>query len=209
MIITIFGATGQVGKQLVKQSLFNGHTVRAYGRNVLDLIADEERHENLELIKGGLFDKADVEKAIAGANWIFSALGGGYDGSDQTRSLGMKNIIDAMTKQQVQRIIGIGGMGCLQADADTLICETEHFPDQYKAVTAEHLKALDYLNTSSLDWTFVCPPMIVDADITGQYKAQKDYPVVGNTITTGDLAFFMLKEANENTYLHTKVGIAN
>ena len=34
MTITIFGATGMVGKQLVQQALFKGYTVKAFGRNV-------------------------------------------------------------------------------------------------------------------------------------------------------------------------------
>ena len=48
MTITIFGATGMVGKQLVQQALFKGHTVKAFGRNVFAELPMEE--DNLQLI---------------------------------------------------------------------------------------------------------------------------------------------------------------
>jgi uncharacterized protein len=209
MTITIFGATGMVGQQLVKLALFAGHTVRAYGRNVNELIDDAERNDNLQLIKGGLFDKGDVEKAIKGADAVLSALGGSMDGSDQTRSLGIKYIVEAMEKHDVKKIVAIGGMGCLQADEDTLIAETENFPAQFKPVTEEHLKALHYLRSSGLEWTFVCPPTINDGDATGVYHTKIDYNPGGYTIHSGDLAQYMLSEMQRGEHIHYKVGIAN
>jgi uncharacterized protein len=209
MTITIFGATGMVGKQLVQFCLLEGHTVNAYGRNVHELIDDAERNTQLHLIKGGLFDKSDVEKAVKGADIVLIALGGAIDGTDQTRSLGIKYIVEAMEKHTVKRIVAIGGMGCLQADDDTLICETDSFPEQYKAVTEEHLKALSFLKHSTLHWTFVCPPMIQPGEPTGIYKTNIDYPAAGGTIFSGDLAHFMLSEAMQSHFTKAKVGIAN
>jgi uncharacterized protein len=209
MTITIFGATGMVGKQLVQFCLLEGHTVRAYGRNVHELIDDAERNSNLDLIKGGLFDKSDVEKAIKGSDIVLSALGGAMDGTDQTRSLGIKYIVEAMEKHSVRRIIAIGGVGCLQADDNTLIYETESFPEIYKAVTEEHLKALSFLQKSALQWTFVCPPMIEPGEPTGIYKTKIDYPAAGGTIFSGDLAHFMLSESKRSDFIKAKVGIAN
>ncbi len=209
MIITIFGATGLVGKNLVQQALFAGYNVRAYGRNVHELIDDAERKENLEIIKGGLFDKSDVADAIKGADFVLSAIGGATDVTDNTRSLGMKYIVEAMEKNKVIRIVAVGGMGCLQADEDTLISETENFPDAYKTVTEEHLKALQYLRQSNLQWTFVCPPMITNESITGKYQTKADYTFESDTITAGDVAQFMLTEAVQNNFVNVKVGIGS
>lgn len=208
MTVTIFGATGMVGKQLVHFCLHNGYRVNAYGRNVHELIEDAERNEHLSLIKGGLFDKSDVEKAVKSADFVLSALGGAIDGSDHTRSLGMKYIVEAMEKKNVKRIVAIGGIGCLQADDNTLLYETDSFPEQYKMVTEEHLKAYDYLKNSGLDWTFVCPPLITEAEPTGHYDTSINYPAKGNTIRSGDLAQFMIQEANQLKFPKLKVGIA-
>jgi putative NADH-flavin reductase len=209
MIVTIFGATGMVGKQLVQQALFAGYHVRAYGRNVLDAIALEERHENLELIKGGLFDAGDVEKAIDGADFVCSAIGGGIDSMDNTRSLGMKFIVAAMEKKGVKRILAVGGMGCLQADENTQIWEKDSFPEEYQYVTSEHVKALGYLMESTLNWTFVCAPDILNEPLTGTYQTSRDYPAGAGHICCGDLAHFILAEAVQNKYVKCKVGIGN
>lgn len=52
MIITVFGATGQVGRFLVSLALAKGHTVRAFGRNVEDLIDHDLDNDALIAIKG-------------------------------------------------------------------------------------------------------------------------------------------------------------
>ena len=91
MNLIIFGATGMVGKQLVKQALYIGHHVKAYGRNVFTENLPE--HKELELVQGALFDEKQVLKAIKGCHAVLSALGGSFDGTDVTRSLGMKNIV--------------------------------------------------------------------------------------------------------------------
>lgn len=208
MNIIIFGATGMVGKQLVQQALFKNYYVKAFGRNVFTTFSHDK---SLQLIQGALFDEGQVYQAIKGCDAVISALGGGTDGTDKTRSLGMKNIVAQMEKANVKRIIAVGGLGILQADESTLLIDEENYPSQYLAVGKEHLQAFQYLKESSLDWTFVCPPDIVDAGPTGEFAVAADYPPVPNqyTIKAGDLALFMLNELQKNQYIKQRVGISN
>jgi uncharacterized protein len=209
MNIIIFGATGMVGKQLVKQALFNGHHVKAFGRNVFTELNMEEK--NLELIKGALFDEGEVSNAIKGCDAVLSALGGGFDGTDKTRTLGIKNIITQMKKNNVKRIVAIGGLGVLNFDDGTLLLEKEDYPKEYLPVGLEHKKAYDYLNESGLDWTFVCPPNIITQEATGVFTTNANYPPQQNNykINAGDLAMFMLNELGKNEYVQQRVGISN
>jgi uncharacterized protein len=209
MKIVIFGATGLVGKQLIKLALFKNYDVVAYGRNVHELIDEQERNENLQLIKGGLFDKSDIEDAIKNTDIVLSVIGGAMDSNDHTRSLGMKNIIAAMQKNNVKRIVAIGGKGCLKNEDGKLLIETEDFPEDLKPVTTEHLKALQYLQDSNLDWTFVCPPSISDADVTGIYNISKEFATNTTQVNAGDIAQFMLTEAFKNEYLKSTLEIGN
>ncbi|MBK7883067.1 MAG: NAD(P)H-binding protein [Chitinophagaceae bacterium] len=103
-------------------------------------------------------------------------MGGPFTGTDLTRSLGMKNIIAQMQKAMVKRIIAVGGMGVLNADDNTYLMDTEDFPAEYEAVSKEHFKAFEALKTSTLDWTFVCPPDIIDAGPTGSFVTAANYP---------------------------------
>lgn len=208
MILTIFGATGMVGRQLVKQALWKGHTVKAFGRNVFTELNMDEK--NLQLVKGALFDEKDVLHAVKGSDAVLSSLGGDFSGNDKTRSLGMKNIIAQMEKAGVKRIIGIGGMGVLQADETTLLIDTEDYPKQYLPVGKEHQQAWEYLQASKLDWTFVCPPDIINEEATGNFNVEANYPPEINKyrITAGDLAMFMLAELEKNEFVKQRVGIS-
>ncbi len=208
MRIIVFGATGMVGKQLVQQALFKGHTVKAFGRNVFTALDMDTK--NLELIKGALFDEADVFHAVNGCDAVLSALGGGFDGTDRTRTLGIKNIIAQMKKAGVKRIVAIGGLGVLNADEDTLLIDREDYPKEYVPVGKEHQLAWEYLKESDLDWTFVCPPNIIDAGPTGEYRTNVNYPPEKNNykINAGDLFLFMLNEMEKNQYVNQRVGIS-
>lgn len=209
MKVIVFGATGMVGKQLVKQALFNGYSVKAFGRNVFTEFDTEE--EGLELVKGALFDEKEVFEAIKGCDAVLSALGGSIDGADKTRTLGMKNIIAQMKKAAVRRIVAVGGLGVLNADENSLLIDQDNYPKEYLAVGMEHKKAYEYLNESGLDWTFVCCPDIINLEATGSFVTKASYPPEPNTYTinSGDLALFMLGELKKHEYVKERVGISN
>ena len=209
MNLIVFGATGMVGKQLVQQALFGGHHVKAFGRNVYT--TDYLEPEKLQLVQGALFDEAEVYSAIKGCNAVLSAIGGSMDGTDKARTLGMKNIIKQMDKAGVKRIVAIGGMGVLNADENSLLIDQEEYPKQYIPVGKEHQKAWELLKESSLDWTFVCPPDIINAGPTGSYKTAADFPPEPNNykINAGDLAMMMLNELEKNEFVKHRVGISN
>lgn len=209
MKLIVFGATGMVGKQLVQQALFNDNNVKAFGRNVYT--TDLRDNKNLQLLQGALFDPTEVYNAIKGCDAVLSAIGGGFDGTDKTRTLGIKNIIAQMKKANVKRIIAIGGMGVLNADENTLLIDGDDYPTEYIPVGKEHQKAYEYLKESELDWTFVCPPDIIAAGPTGIYNTTSNYPPTPNNfkINAGDLAMFMLNELKKDEYVRQRVGISN
>jgi putative NADH-flavin reductase len=152
-----------------------------------------------------------VYEAVQGSDAVLSALGGSFDGTDKTRSLGLKNIVTQMERAKVNRIVAVGGMGILNADETTMIIDTPNYPEMYMPVGKEHLKAYFVLQASTLDWTFICPPDIINADATGVYHTNANYPPQQNNykINAGDLAMFMLNELLENEYINQRVGISN
>ncbi|MEX0636937.1 MAG: NAD(P)H-binding protein [Ferruginibacter sp.] len=209
MKITIFGATGMVGKELVQQALLNGDKVVAFGRNVFSAGFTEE--DQLTLFQGVLFDAGEVLHAIKGVDAVISVIGGAVDGTDKSRSLGMKNIVEQMQKAGVNKIVALGGLGILEGADGKLLLEDEDYPAEYYAVGQEHKKAYEYLKASSLNWTFVCSPDIKNEAATGMFHTSADVPPTPNhyRIAAGDLALFMLREIKKNEYPHKRVGISN
>ncbi len=208
MQVTIFSATGMVGKQLVKQAIWLGYRVIAFGRNAHEIFADTT--ENVIAFKGYLTDLTAITKALKGSTAVCSALGGSLTDIDNTRSIGMKNIIKAMNDTGTNNISIVGGVGILQATEDKMVFETENFPPQYKAVTEEHLKAYQIVETSTIDYSFFCPSVIIDEGFNEQYTMQANnaYDTMQG-ISAGNLADAMLKEVVQHNYNRQRIAIKN
>ncbi|MFN9111697.1 MAG: NAD(P)H-binding protein, partial [Bacteroidota bacterium] len=69
MNLIVFGATGQVGMHLIQQAIWKGHHVKAFGRNVFSLTPE---HEQLEKIKGSVFDRNEITNALLGCDAVLS-----------------------------------------------------------------------------------------------------------------------------------------
>jgi putative NADH-flavin reductase len=74
--VTVFGATGGVGREVVAQALDRGDHVTAYVRNPAKL---DLAHPNLTVIAGELTDREAVRRAVRGAGAVVSALGPSLD----------------------------------------------------------------------------------------------------------------------------------
>ena len=211
MIITVFGATGQVGKRIVRSALAQEFKVKAFGRNVEPFIDESLRNKNLIPIKGYVFDAHEVLDAVRGSDVVLSALGGSIDTNNKTRSLGIKSIIDQMRKAGVKRIITVGSSAVLRDDDYGFVVNDPKYPALYKSVGFEHLKAYEYLSASDLDWTIVCCPSITDEDANGHYITSEDYPPTPNlfTVKAGNIADFIMKEIKTIHYSKKRVGISD
>jgi putative NADH-flavin reductase len=96
MRLLIFGSTGSIGRELVKQALEQGHTVTAFARDPAKL---DIKHANLQVVQGDVMDLASVEKAVQGQEAVLCSIGAGRKGT--IRSEGTRHIIRAMEKADV------------------------------------------------------------------------------------------------------------
>ena len=73
MNVTVFGATGRVGSQVVGQLRSRGHTVTAYVRNPGKVPGTWD--QDVTVVVGELSDPAAIDRAVQGADAVVSALG--------------------------------------------------------------------------------------------------------------------------------------
>jgi putative NADH-flavin reductase len=72
MNLTVLGATGGTGRQVVEEALAGGHQVTALARDPGKLGLQNPR---LRVVQGSIQEASAVEEAIAGADAVVSALG--------------------------------------------------------------------------------------------------------------------------------------
>ncbi|MDM9382360.1 SDR family oxidoreductase [Chlorogloeopsis sp. ULAP01] len=200
MKLLIFGATGSIGRQLVKQALEQEYTVTAFTRDPAKL---DIKHPNLKIVQGDVMDLASVEKALQGQDAVLCAIGAGKNGT--IRSQGTRHIIHAMEKAGVQRLICQTTLGIGDSwDNLNFFWKYIMFGVFLRQAYADHVKQENYIKQSHLNWTIVRPGAFIDGNRTDTYR--HGFPGTDKTsklkISRADVADFMLKQLTDDSYLH-------
>jgi putative NADH-flavin reductase len=206
MKLVIFGSTGSIGHQLVVQALEQGHTVTAFARNPAQL---EIEHANLTAVQGDALDAASVEKAVNGQDAVVCALGAGAKGAVRTE--GTRNIVQAMEKAGVSRLICLSTLGVGDSRANlNFFWKHIMFGLLLRGAYADHVSQEDYVKESRLEWTIVRPGAFTDGKRTGVYR--HGFPSTDKTIAAkvsrADVADFMLKQLTDRAYLNETPGLS-
>ena len=95
MKISVFGATGGTGREIIEQAL-------AVGTDITVLVRDPARLSDkvggVYIVTGDVLDPRKVQEALGGADAVVVSLGNRSDSPENTVSEGTKNIIMAMQK---------------------------------------------------------------------------------------------------------------
>jgi putative NADH-flavin reductase len=205
MNLLVFGATGGTGRVLVAQALEQGHRVTVFARNP-DAI--ETQHENLVVVQGDILDYASVERAVKGQDAVLSALGTRAIRRNTTISDGTRNIITAMEKNGVKRLvfessISIGDSKPQQRQFG-LLYKIIIFPLILRNMFRDKEIQERYIMQSTLDWVIVRPAVLINGPRTGVYRNEFNAAdtSVKAKISRADVADFMLKQLTDDTYVH-------
>lgn len=202
--ITVFGATGRVGSRFVEYALTDGHRIRALVRSASKL----DPRPGLEVVQGDVLNPADVEHSIRGADAVVSGLGGaGVNDPGDAQSQGMRNIVAAMNRLGLRRVLGVAGGGILDAPTGGLRHDQPTFPEAFKKVSLKHKEAWQAMRDGDVDWTMIATGDIVPGERTGVYRTLEDrLPEGGHTISVEDVADFLLKALTQGLHVRKRVG---
>lgn len=205
MKITIFGAAGGTGRALTEQALAQGYTVTGFDRNPEAL---KIQHTNLTMLKGDIFDPAGVEQAIAGQDVVFCVLGVRPGVTIPVCSVGTKNIIAAMQKQGVKRLMIQSAFAVAALDGEWrevpwIVPLVSPLSGKVRAMFMDHMRQEQFVRQSNLDWIIVRPSRLTDTPVTGSYKVGQPLFIGPRAhIARADVADFMLKQVQDDTYIH-------
>ncbi|WKA51022.1 SDR family oxidoreductase [Planococcus liqunii] len=204
MKIIVFGATGGVGKSVVKQAVDNGFEVTAFVRTPSKL---EVTHENLNVVQGDAFNPAEVSAAIAGHDAVVSCLGSsqGMKKSSELEEM-VKNIVAGMEDHGVKRIVYTASAGIYQELPGV---SGKLMMGMLKNALTDHRVAVDWIEAHGLTYTIVRPMGLTNGAFTGNYReAATGVPEKSKSIARADVAHFILKALNDARYENSSIGIA-
>jgi putative NADH-flavin reductase len=222
MKLTIFAATGGIGRQLLEQAVAAGHDVTAVARNPQSLPAAAARILAADLASA---DPSSLRPAIAGADAVLSGLGARTKADAGVATRGTKAITEAMRAVGVRRIVVVSAAPIGTVPSPGRPHPPRHDPGDgfiiryladpiVKRALREHYADLaqmeDILRDSDLDWTAVRPPRLTSKPLTRQYRTAYGQNIRrGLFISRADVAFYMLWALDQPQTFRQTIGIAH
>jgi putative NADH-flavin reductase len=211
MNVTVFGATGAIGRQVVDQLRSRGHAVTAYVRNP----AKVGWGEDVTVVVGEITDAAAIDRAVAGADAVVSALGPSMDREATGLPLveGTELIVAAMQKHGVRRYVGNGTPSVLdpreggtwQTRVTTLMARTF-----LRRAYEEMVGMSQAVMTSGLDWTIV--RFLAPKDGAARGRLRQGFfgsDRLGFAVTRADIAAFTAAQVEDPRYVGAAPAISN
>jgi len=221
MKLTIFAATGGIGRQAMEQAVAAGHDVTAVVRHPEDLPA------GVRAIRADLLtpDPSTLASAVQGADAVLSGLGPRSLSEAGITSKGTRAIVQAMRATGVRRLVVVSAAPISTVPSPGRPHPPKHDPGEgffmkhllgplTKAVLRKHYADLavmeDTLRDSGLDWTVVRPPRLTDRPLTGKYRTALGQNLRrGVLISRATVAHLMLRVLKQPETIGQAIGIAS
>lgn len=201
MKIALFGASGQTGREFLSLALGAGHKVKALVRNPG---AWSVNHPNLAVVAGDVLNRSDVEKTVEATEIVVSLFGHVKNSPEWLQTNGTKNIVEAMKRHGVPRIISLSGGGLPYPDQDKPKLADKMIRTILKMVAPKILNdAIEHhrvLSQSGLKWVIVRGPRLTNEPAKGTYRVGWVGVNASTKVGRADLAHFILTQLTDQRF---------
>lgn len=211
MIITIFGASGKIGRLLTEQALGKGYIIKAYVHNLQEIGLS---HPNLEIVEGTIHDYYKIKQAITESNAVISTM----EPSKSFKKKGYpifeahRHIIMAMERLHIKRFITITSP-VIQSGKDAKSAVTivpKLFIRLFRHRTYLEFVAIGHMiKKSKLDWTIVRYLYPTNKPHKGKIKVSFGKQKIKFAVSRADIAKFILDQVESREYIHCMPIIGN
>jgi putative NADH-flavin reductase len=219
--LTIFAATGGIGRHMLDQALGAGDDVTAVVRSPGKL-SGPARVVRADLTAP---DPAALESAVEGADAVLSGLGPRSKADAGITSRGTQAIVAAMQATGARRLVVVSAAPVGTVPSAARPHPPKHDPGDgfwmrhvfshiamamYREHYADLAQMEDIVRDSGLDWTIVRPPKLTNKPLTGSYRTAYGQNLPGGwSVPRADVAQYMLRAATEPETIKQVAGIAS
>jgi putative NADH-flavin reductase len=210
MKLTIFGATGRIGGQVVRQALDAGHEVTAVVR---DSARFDIKHPALTVVTIPDMTKlGHLQPALDGSDAAISGIGPRTRSDVAVASNTTRSILRAMETGRTRRFVAVSAVpvGPVPEDEGWLYRRIllPLVRALFRAVYADLEVMEDEIERSATEWTIVRPPRLVNKPRTGKYRTAIGANVSrARAISRPDVAHAMLAVLDNPATIRQVVGV--
>ncbi|MEU6662276.1 SDR family oxidoreductase [Streptomyces sp. NPDC046821] len=209
MRLTVFGATGGIGQEIVRQALAAGHQVTAVVRDPARFTITGD---GLDVFQADVRDPEALRPAVAGRDATLSGLGARKRTDAGITTELTRSVLRAMEAEDVRRLLVVSAAPVGPEPANSPLVDRAMLGvinsvlkgvyDDLRAMEAE-------LAASATDWTSVRPPKLTNKPVTGTYRTVVGgNPRSGRSISRADVAHAMLAMIDAPATVKQGVGVA-
>lgn len=196
MKIAVIGACGRTGKIVCQQALKRGHKVNGLSR-------DKCGNLGIDFVIGDGLNETDVAKAIKGCDAVISVVGHIKLKEVNTQTRVIKNVIYAMDKHGVKRVVSLTGSGVrIAGDNVSLTDRALNVPLKMvdKSRVTDGINHYHALKRSDLDWTVLRVLKLTNQNKTEDYLLTSGGPAK-TTISRKTAAKILVDIAEDNQWI--------
>ena len=208
MKVLILGATGGTGRILLEKALGRGHEVTALAR---DPSAVAPRDYRPRVLRGDAMDPGAVEAAVSGQDAVLSALGTRSTKPTNLFSASTANLVGAMKKQGVRRLVCVTGIGAGDSKGHGgFLYDRFLLPFVVRNQYEDKDRQEEIIRRSGLEWVIVRPARLTNGPATGEYHVfLSGDSYRATTVSREDVADFMLAQLGGDRHVHRTPVISN
>lgn len=198
--VTIFGANGAVGRQVVVEAIARGYRVVAFVHRSSQFAASPQ----LKIVRGDVSTPEDVDAALDGSDGVISVLGSWGTPNKDILTVGMRHIIAGMQRRGIRRVISLTGSEArASGDRLGLIHRAMHLLLSVAAgkVLADGEQHIAQLEKSAVDWTVIRSPIMSSrAPQAAGYRLTMKRSLPWSTVSRRHVAVALLESLHDHTW---------
>jgi uncharacterized protein YbjT (DUF2867 family) len=198
MKVLLIGATGGTGQEILPRLLAAGHTVTALVRRPEAITS---RHEHLVVMPGGVRDPDLVDRAVQGQGAVICAFGPRSLEKDDIQEVLMRNLVAAMTKRGVKRLVNLSAWGAQDTQQRISLMQVILQRVILRNIFADKMRGEKLLFASALDYVNVCPGRLLNKPARGGVRASADGAGIKHSMTRADLAQWMVEQLTSDIWV--------